>query len=283
MTDHPSSQAQAKVALPPPSVLADFGPNRKVYGFTADHMNAHGLACYEAGLRASQSAGMVLETREPTEAMIEAGKDERMECLKDFNLSVGAALSRIYRAMIAASPTTVASEAPAVAQDRAARAQAEPVAAARKFVYDEHVRPLRSGDDESLPGLSWYDFGSSRMHPCVINARGRTALRDGDWIVRIGTQYHAFSPEVYALLTAPTIPQATPPVQGDQPTPAGYVLVPREVLQAASESLGSFVSDHGWAQRDMDVMDAVDAALAAAPQVAHPQPLAASEAKDTPQ
>jgi hypothetical protein len=84
------------------------------------------------------------------------------------------------------------------------RAQAEPVADARRFVYDEHVRPLYSGDDESFPGLSWYDFGSSRMHPCVINARGRTILRDGDWIVRIGTQYHAFTPEVYALLAAPT-------------------------------------------------------------------------------
>lgn len=99
----------------------------------------------------------------------------------------------------------------AVIADRAAgrasaepEGEAEPVADARRFVYDEHVRPLRAGDDESFPGLSWYDFGSSRMHPCVINARGRTVLRDGDWIVLIGTQYHAFTPEVYALLAAPT-------------------------------------------------------------------------------
>lgn len=43
----------------------------------------------------------------------------------------------------------------------------------------------------------------------------------------------------------------------------GMVLVPRELLQAASKSLGSFVSEEGWVQQDMDVMDSIDAALAA--------------------
>ena len=44
--------------------------------------------------------------------------------------------------------------------------------------------------------------------------------------------------------------------------PPGYALVPVEVLKAASESLGSFVSDHGWADADMQTMDNIDAILA---------------------
>jgi hypothetical protein len=43
---------------------------------------------------------------EPTEAMIEAGKDERMECLKlpqSPPISVGEALTRIYQAMLGAA------------------------------------------------------------------------------------------------------------------------------------------------------------------------------------
>lgn len=45
------------------------------------------------------------------------------------------------------------------------------------------------------------------------------------------------------------------------------VSVPRELLERISELLGSFCSDHGWAQADMDVMDSVDALLAqSAPQ-----------------
>ena len=30
-------------------------------------------------------------------------------------------------------------------------------------------------------------------------------LKDGDWIVKIGTQYHAFTPEVYAILAQPSV------------------------------------------------------------------------------
>lgn len=44
--------------------------------------------------------------------------------------------------------------------------------------------------------------------------------------------------------------------------PDGYALVPVDLLRDVSESLGSFVSDEGWAQKDMDVMDSVDALLA---------------------
>ena len=42
-----------------------------------------------------------------------------------------------------------------------------------------------------------------------------------------------------------------------------YILVKRETLQSAAESLGSFCSDHGWSQQDMDNMDSLWALLAA--------------------
>lgn len=45
----------------------------------------------------------------------------------------------------------------------------------------------------------------------------------------------------------------------------GWKLVPVELLERATESLGSFVSDHGWEQADMDTFDDLSA-LAAAPQ-----------------
>lgn len=50
-----------------------------------------------------------------------------------------------------------------------------------------------------------------------------------------------------------------------QVVPQGWKLVPVELLERATESLGSFVSDHGWGQADMDTFDDLSA-LAAAPQ-----------------
>jgi hypothetical protein len=50
------------------------------------------------------------------------------------------------------------------------------------------------------------------------------------------------------------IAKATPPAA--QPAvPEGMKLVPLELLERAAESLGSFVSDHGWSQSDMDTFD----------------------------
>lgn len=48
------------------------------------------------------------------------------------------------------------------------------------------------------------------------------------------------------------------------PVPQGFTLVPVELLDRATESLGSFVSDHGWGQADMDTFDDLSA-LAADP------------------
>lgn len=44
--------------------------------------------------------------------------------------------------------------------------------------------------------------------------------------------------------------------------PQGWKLVPVELLDRATESLGSFVSDHGWGQADMDTFDDLSALAA---------------------
>lgn len=49
------------------------------------------------------------------------------------------------------------------------------------------------------------------------------------------------------------------------PVPHGCKPVPVDLLVRIQESLGSFVSDQGWSQSDMDTADALDELLAAAP------------------
>ena len=44
--------------------------------------------------------------------------------------------------------------------------------------------------------------------------------------------------------------------------PQGWKLVQIELLERIQESLGSFVSDQGWSQSDMDTADALDGLLA---------------------
>ena len=46
------------------------------------------------------------------------------------------------------------------------------------------------------------------------------------------------------------------------PEPQGWKLVPVELLERIQESLGSFVSNQGWSQSDMDTADALDGLLA---------------------
>ena len=48
--------------------------------------------------------------------------------------------------------------------------------------------------------------------------------------------------------------------------PQGWKLVQIELLERIQESLGSYLSDHGWSQSDMDAADALDGLLAAVPQ-----------------
>ena len=56
-------------------------------------------------------------------------------------------------------------------------------------------------------------------------------------------------------VAAPVVPQGWKPVQ-------------IELLERIQESLGSFLSDQGWSQSDMDTADALGGLLAAAPQPA---------------
>ena len=51
-----------------------------------------------------------------------------------------------------------------------------------------------------------------------------------------------------------------------QPAAQGWKLVQIELLERIQESLGSFLSDQGWSQSDMDTADALGGLLAAAPQ-----------------
>ena len=46
------------------------------------------------------------------------------------------------------------------------------------------------------------------------------------------------------------------------PEPQGWKLVPVNLLERIQESLGSFVSDQGWSQSDIDTADALDGLLA---------------------
>ena len=50
-----------------------------------------------------------------------------------------------------------------------------------------------------------------------------------------------------------------------QPAAQGWKLVQIELLERIQESLGSFLSDQGWSQSDMDTADALGGLLAAAP------------------
>lgn len=58
--------------------------------------------------------------------------------------------------------------------------------------------------------------------------------------------------------------------QAQSCVPAGMVLASVELLKRAESSLGSFCSDHGWGDADMQTMDDISGLLAASPQ---PQPV----------
>ena len=55
------------------------------------------------------------------------------------------------------------------------------------------------------------------------------------------------------------------PLRKQAAVPQGWKLVQIELLERIQESLGSYLSDHGWSQSDMDAADALDGLLAAAP------------------
>ena len=77
-----------------------------------------------------------------------------------------------------------------------------------------------------------------------------------DWDAYSGAQMLAFgrdcSDAAIAALRA----------QQPAPEPQGWKLVPVNLLERIQESLGSFVSDQGWSQSDIDTADALDGLLA---------------------
>lgn len=72
--------------------------------------------------------------------------------------------------------------------------------------------------------------------------------------------YNGFEMARAALTTAAAVP------------PEGVVMVPVELANRVQESLGEFLMDHGWSQRDMDTSDDFGAVLLAAAPKAEPVP-----------
>ena len=71
---------------------------------------------------------------------------------------------------------------------------------------------------------------------------------------------------VAMLAAAPTQPECE---HNNAPAvPQDMRLVPVWLLERVEQSLGSFTSDEGWSQSDMDTMDSVSAMLAATPATA---------------
>lgn len=80
-------------------------------------------------------------------------------------------------------------------------------------------------------------------------------LREIGVMLAAQTRYRGSYAEIVRQLLSEQAQQA-------QGVPAGCIAVPVHVLNAASDSLGSFVSGHGWSDADMQAMDNLDAYLA---------------------
>lgn len=74
-----------------------------------------------------------------------------------------------------------------------------------------------------------------------------------------------------ALTTAAAVP------------PEGFVMVPVELAERVQESLGEFLMDHGWSQRDMDTSDDFGAVLLSAAPKAAPAPDAVAGPSEAPE
>ena len=96
------------------------------------------------------------------------------------------------------------------------------------------------------------------------------AIEHGDethrgWLKSALEAFFSGKPIPQEVSTAKHPPEAAP-------VPQGWKLVPVELLDRATESLGSFVSDHGWGQADMDTFDDLSA-LASVPQPPEAAPM----------
>ena len=118
--------------------------------------------------------GYVLVPINATSAMIEYGKDERMQCLANPSLSVQGALVRIYSAMIGAAPFVC--ESNVEEYDEAKERELFEAEYAKKIQYDlgfddakEQIKSLRDGENYKsrmayLNGYwsGWKDCAKSR-------------------------------------------------------------------------------------------------------------------------
>lgn len=223
MTNHPSSQAQAKVALPP---------------LPEPELPSHANSVLDIL--------MTIRTRdEPTEAIKRALHVYGLAC---------------YEA--------------GIAQDRAARAQAEPV-------------PLSCRDSHEA-SLKYVEGWEAAKADSAARAQG--AGEAVAWEAKILGEWTPTRHPDNLRRDGYEVRPVAPTVQGDQPTPAGYVLVPREFVQ------GFGTLAHNWSLKAEPPCyyyglerDAFAAAYRECGQAlgklrdilnaAAPQPLAASEAE----
>lgn len=129
----------------------------------------------------------------------------------------------------------------------------------------QHVDAPALSPPADLPALSAsgtpsavWDNPPHRSHLCHgCGHVWRPADVPTNGVALVKTKGKADSP-----IAAPQLP-AQPAGEGQAPAEAhGDVLVPLTLLEDASSALGNFVSDHGWSDEDMQVMDNLDAFIA---------------------
>ena len=105
--------------------------------------------------------------------------------------------------------------------------------------------------------LDWIKYQAAQQAESLRKALAQPQQEPVAWMTEDGEIYkHECWPEYKArpLVFGDTSPPQRKPLNG--------VLVPLNVLEAAEESLGSFCSDHGWADEDMKNMDNLSAYIA---------------------
>lgn len=69
------------------------------------------------------------------------------------------------------------------------------------------TRPRRGGPDSELPGIVWYDWGSTQQHPTIETLHGRVKVEDGDWVVKGTDDYWPVRADIFEA-TCEAVPDA---------------------------------------------------------------------------
>jgi hypothetical protein len=116
------------------------------------------------------------------------------------------------------------------------------------------IHDLRESHARTSPG-AWGKGATT--HETVSRTEGREPYKVAEFRHANDAQFcdlaHVFVPRLLSEIEA---------LQSRIQEPHGWKLVPVELLERIQESLGSFVSDQGWSQSDMDTADALDGLLA---------------------